>query len=393
MQSGLTPATHHDGCNWDTSDPLVEQSPLGYTAILIWVKRDWAELTKTLGLQGWQSWVSPCFVCNANQDDLHTYGDCNTSRLAWQDKQDGDYDTNCRSCEIVVVVENALQKAAILRSLTWMQGKRWKGRMLTCSPPGFPRLVADDRLEPSAELLDIGALANVRTPTQLTFWRAHRHTDTVVDCVMRRCPLFYEELGTTLSSAVVIDSLHAVYYGPLMRWVSAILWRVLHANWLGILGDAAMVRDIGLKRLSAETNQYLVDNEVPHDRRINELTSKQLGTDLGEGSSLHAGCLMKSKAAKIGTLVPFAVACLQVHSSVQHGTELLRAGMAMCRYLDLVRETDAIPTNDQCTDMLAAVLEHLHYCETAGIHFVQNTTSLFIWRRGPSRYKWGAFRK
>ena len=211
------------------------------------------------------------------------------------------------------------------------------GVVESCSvaTPPCPALEVGDRLEPSPTLPDIGKLTTAQTPCTFTFWRTHHHGKSIIDLVVHRCPLFNVALHTSPTHTVVHDSLHTLYFGPIMRWTSAALQRVLQANPWGLRGTIPARRDIGCRRLSAEMGHYFETNAIPNDRRLSELTYAMLGGAPADDDAPHPGCAMSVKAAEVGVLLDFAVSCLRVHALPANflQLDLLRAGEAMQRWL------------------------------------------------------------
>ena len=184
MQAGLAPTQMHDGSPLP-AELVSLMVGLEFTAVMLWVKGDWAELSKSLGLQGWASWIAPCFLCLSTQDELHRlYRSCNIDSLAWNTKTG--YDLACRACEIYITITTPEQKALILGALEFMQGKIWKGRLVCRRILAFPQLQEWDRLDPSTSLMDVGAFKDLVLPVVVTFWRETRQGESIVDPMLHR---------------------------------------------------------------------------------------------------------------------------------------------------------------------------------------------------------------
>eukprot|EP00959_Pyramimonas_sp_CCMP1952_P291828 6103597-Pyramimonas_sp.AAC.1 len=83
-----------------------------------------------------------------------------------------------------------------------------------------------DRLEPSDTLRDTHALEKATLPLLVTFWRPQLGDGgKVIDSVMHRCPLYSEALHASPNRTLAVDSLHTLFLGPVLRFVSAALWR------------------------------------------------------------------------------------------------------------------------------------------------------------------------
>ena len=249
-----------------------------------------------------------------------------------------------------------------------MVGKKWKGRTIKANLQidGQPLLLAGDRLEPSQQLMDVGALHVVPLPLTVVFWRVSRLEDQVTDAVHHRCPLFCEELHTDPVGTIVVDTLHTLYYGPIMRWTSAALHRIVAANPWCVRGTPAKIRDICMKRLSADAQSYFELHNIPHDRRVTDITPKMIGA-AGANSIDHKGCLMKVKAAETSILMGFALHALKTHNLNQ--PQLTAAGEALSTYLLVMHSADAVPSNTDCRLLMDHMITHLVLCEGAHVHY------------------------
>ena len=80
-------------------------------------------------------------------------------------------------------------------------------------------LRAGDQLHPSADLPDVFSFSSTPVPVTLTFWRPHVIRRICRDPVLHRNPIFARDLGTSPGNTMVVDALHTVYLGPMMRFV------------------------------------------------------------------------------------------------------------------------------------------------------------------------------
>ena len=140
-------------------------------------------------------------------------------------------------------------------------------------------------------------------------------------------------------------------------------------NPWGLRGNASAILDTAFKRLSAELTAYCVAEEVPHDRRISELTPKMVPCGNHELAN-HPGELMKVKAAELGMLLPFCCKLLRSHALPEIGTELLAAGEAIIKYLDVIRGAGSVLTRSEAQQAIDAYVEHCVLCDACGVHFV-----------------------
>ena len=373
--TGVSPSHRHDGAPWAVGDALGVVTPLR-TAVLLWIKGDWAEHNHTLGLSPWSTWANPCAFCRGIRDAIHMhYRSCSLTSLPWQDREDGDYDRNCARCEIRVVVRDAEARNSIIRDgrLAYMKGKQGKGRTLTSALPAFGLLVGD-RLEPSVTLQDVSKLESLDmdTPIELTFWRVSLAGDgTSMDAVCHRCPLFSDVLGTSPDRSLCVDTLHTVYYGPVMRWVSAALWRMALANPWGLRGTADVQKELAIRRLNANLQSWQVREKVPANRRIGELTLKMVGNSLGANNEhLHPGTNVNLKAAEMGLMLKFCVDEVQRSGRrLKFYDELLAAGQSLVTWLAIIHEAPLVMQPAQLQALMDSAVRHLVHCERCRISF------------------------
>eukprot|EP00959_Pyramimonas_sp_CCMP1952_P215284 4504615-Pyramimonas_sp.AAC.1 len=96
MSRGERPATCYDGSAWGDGDWMDVSTPLNYKIALLWIKGDWSEHARTLGLQSWASKFSPCQFCHSTTDELrHVDGVAHPDGPGWHLKQHSDYADAC----------------------------------------------------------------------------------------------------------------------------------------------------------------------------------------------------------------------------------------------------------------------------------------------------------
>ena len=125
----------------------------------------------------------------------------------------------------------------------------YRGRILTKSyePLG---LCQHDRLEPSAELRDIGRFEELDNfPVIVTFFRVERAT-----MLWHRCPLWDASIGLTPVKTPAIDLLHTFYLGPLQVWVRDAFWGLIDA-------DVFNLKE-GTEKVTAENTIALINDQL-----------------------------------------------------------------------------------------------------------------------------------
>jgi len=187
LGQGVRPSRRHDGEPWRSADPLgaAQDTALGCTGMLLWLKGDWAEASHTLGLPQVTSANAPCPFCDDAQCRLHaSYRSMSLRGVGGTPRPESYYDDCRQACEHRLTLATEQDRQLLLSALRYLKGKRWRGRTVTQSLPRF-ELLAGDRLLPSGRLQNVGDLADLSLPLDLVFWRprfdgAQRLLDTVV---------------------------------------------------------------------------------------------------------------------------------------------------------------------------------------------------------------------
>ena len=122
--------------------------------------------------KGIRSNESACLCCDATNDNMHDYDNCNLDNTGWSITTDQDWAAEVQQCDIDVVVPN--KDVLKMLSASMIFDKRpsgYRGRALN---EDFPRLnlLKGDRVEPSEFLRDTHALDEIcKFPCKLKFWR------------------------------------------------------------------------------------------------------------------------------------------------------------------------------------------------------------------------------
>jgi len=206
--------------------------------------------------------------------------------MQWQLRSNLMFEQACRKCEIRVTLLTQADRITLLRSLRWRKATKpvpIGGRIMVDDVNiGGVQVLAGDRLEPSTELPDTCALERSPVPINIILWRTHRDPQhRAIDCVSHRCPMFDPCIGTTPQDNLAVDELHCLYFGPIMRYISACMWRVVLANIWQFVGTIDQVVELATRQVSAELMSWMDDNNVPHNRRLSGITPKMLGKRMG----------------------------------------------------------------------------------------------------------------
>lgn len=234
MLQGHHPAHRHDGGEWTRIGDALRRDqadkPLGWRAVLLFIKGDWVEFSSCLGLPTWQDQLRPCLLCNAEPERMHVTTRISPDALPWRANRIGDHEAACKRCEVWVAVSDTESRDALLSKMRYDKRERGhRGRCLVGLVPEFPTLKKGDRLEPGLGLADVGDLEH-RTdfPMRLCFWRTSRES-----LARRRCPLLSPTLGTDPSTSIALDILHVVYLGVMQAWTCAAIWGLINGGTWG----------------------------------------------------------------------------------------------------------------------------------------------------------------
>ena len=231
MGKGVRPPQRWDGAEWTPSCPIGKSARdrphLSYRAALIYIKGDWSEHAHSLGLSSWSSTWAPCQFCTLIKSDLHSMYNNMPDGMQWHLRDGPSYEAACNRCEVNVTLRTPDDVNSLLDAMRWRKPVKKPptlgGRLIVANVMiNNVQLLVGDRLEPSRDLPDTAKLENSRLPTAIAFWRTRRDwKGRSTDCVTHRCPLFARCIGTTVHDNLAVDELHCLYFGPIMRYVSA----------------------------------------------------------------------------------------------------------------------------------------------------------------------------
>ena len=283
-QSMRVPELDHRGQKLECSNIFKPGEALTQS-IPVLIKGDWAEHAHTLSLSAWNSTHNPCQYCKLCKNELWTCDEFMAAKTGppWPLRRHEDYDASCSKCEIFVKLrhQRELRDLALATRFT----------RLPKSTPGFGgRLVfknitvnsvalsPGDRLVPSDDLMDVGKLTSLVLPATVVFWRARRdEKNRIMDPISNRSPFFSSRLHLSPQRSLAIDFLHTVAYGPVIRFVSAGLWRMILKNTFKVSGDIANVIDGCVNFLTAELDLWQACQKIPSSKKVSRLTVKMLG--------------------------------------------------------------------------------------------------------------------
>jgi hypothetical protein len=317
---------------------------LAARAALIQVKGDWAEYAFTFGFMTWAHKNHPCLFCFCTRDSLYQVAGLSPLGVAHALVMHRDYDHACSSCEIWVAVYTKEQHLLIIGSLFFDKRKGViGGRVLKQDIPELS-LLKQDRLEPHAGLLDIGAFEQVVIPTRVLFWRSAADT-----LARHRCPLFSQALGITVETSVEIDTLHALNLGVYGQYAQDVFWACVRADvWR--VGQRTQDERLALSvmRLKGELFQWYKDRKVEdrgvHLHELQELSAAMLG-------SWAKPKLGPLKAAEAKTTMQFAADLARTYAdAMPDGQIMSEAGLCLVRIQAAFDTQDVNMTPDSIQD-------------------------------------------
>lgn len=238
LKEARHPDRRHDGLPFSEPHRLAKAgSAMHMRCCCLYIKGDWSEFSSTLGLPTWQSGIRPCYCCNGQGTDCMVVAGNTSTALRWRPNTDDDYLEDCRRCSRRVNIATDELRDRIANRMRYdKRGAGVHGRALTARFPDLA-LEVGDRLEPSAELPDVGLFDEASTPFVALFWRVSEESIT-----RRPNPLFIFGLllglGVSAARSLAIDTLHSMHLGVLKIWGKICVWEILLSGVFGTTGAA-----------------------------------------------------------------------------------------------------------------------------------------------------------
>ena len=367
MVKGTHPSHRHDGSSWPDADPNsnLGGSPLGFKAVVLFIKGDWAEFATSMGYFSWKHHKHPCFACACtggpggnimNHDGVSALG------LPWPPKLPEHYEEACQNAEVRVTVSSHDQLQRLLGHLEYDRRPNGShGRSLAQDFAPL-RLNKGDRLEPSEYSPDVGRIEEISTfPHDLVFWRV-----SCESICKHRHPLFHPR-SMIGSDALVVDELHTLHLGVFANYVVHTLWQLIDADaWnLGSSLPPHVLSERSALCIRDELFTWYAQQKRDHPKKpLYELADFSLYV-LG-GSRDHP--VLKAKAAETGTLLNFAVdLSIKFQHKLDRATAVIGAGQALQSYMRITRGAPGQLSPGQRQGLIDAALKHLNLREAAGI--------------------------
>ena len=202
-----------------------------------------------------------------------------------------------------------------------------------------------DRLEPSEEIPNIGQSFDERTsfPVTATFWRLARETLT-----RHRNPLFCAAIGMGPITCLTIDILHGWHFGPMLAFVSYVLWQlVLSGIWGAFEGtndEALTVAVICLKNDLRVFYKHFSETSPGDDlTQVRDVTVPTLGNRQRPQA--------KFKAAETWGILLYCKYALEKYGSrIPNQSTLIEANNALIRITRIMQQGDWVLTDAEIQD-------------------------------------------
>ena len=157
LAEGVHPRRRHDGTASDSSWVDLPGAPMGFKAVVVIIKGDWAEFCGSLGFPTWGSADHPCFKCVCTRDTIYVTRGLSALATPLAAKTMDTYLGACAGAEIVIhPVPDALWRRVRVLLFYDVRLNGNRGRCLAGDIPEYG-LETGDRLEPSEWCRDIGA--------------------------------------------------------------------------------------------------------------------------------------------------------------------------------------------------------------------------------------------
>ena len=368
LASGTRSQVRHNGVAVSDGDLLREMrvsrgSGIGFRAACIYVKGDLAELSHTLGFPSVNSAVNLCPHCCCTKNDAHSgYENTTLDDDVFEQKDSATYLAAHLKCAKMLVVSTDAQRDSIFQSggFVPLGGRGFWG--LTCqSPVEHPfHILPGDRLEPCDSLQDPHEFRRTQTPFTCVLWRPSLGPDRqLLDAIAHACPIFDEDTGVSIGN-ICVDALHTLYMGPVHRFCSAVLWRILLNNpWKVRARTIDQRLLVGVARLRDDLMKWQRDN-VPHNERLRDLTLGMLGDRRGaldDLESAHPGDSLRMKGGESGVVVIWTCSVLaKFGEAIPFAAELREVGASLVDYLDSIRKYPLVLTRPQCDHLYSLML-------------------------------------
>ena len=141
--------------------------------------------------------------------------------------------------------------------------------------PEAPVLQVGDKLRPTPMFLDIAKWKQVTLPYEFIFWRTRKVGNMRVASVLQRNPIL-DFLDQSPAETMCIDTLHALYLGPIKHFIAWVLHLVLDLNPWRLRGGKEGREEQGVNMLLQGYLEHCDKTAVDVSYRLRELTPGML---------------------------------------------------------------------------------------------------------------------
>ena len=284
MLKGTRQTNRHDGKVFTVRDAwlsLLAGQPLGFQAMCLFIKADWAEWVHTLGFPAWHSANNCCPVCFADKDSMVLLEGFSPLGMPKQSKTGEHYDAACTACEVRTILQPGdVPRVRARLEFERRQGQS-RGRALQEDMPELG-LCKGDILVPTSEFPDVASLSPEEAPRECLWWRQACETLTKF-----RNPLFHKRSGVTVRN-LALDWLHVLSLGVFQVIVGHLLQRLLRKNAFRVRGTSTNLMELGLGALKSKLGDWYAVQQAAGKQytHLENLTLGNLGTESDPGLSL-----------------------------------------------------------------------------------------------------------
>jgi hypothetical protein len=360
MLTGIRAAARHDLKPFSAKEAFLSVAAgtsLGFTAMCLLVKADWAEWVHTLGFPSWNDSNSPCPLCFTDKESMHKLPGFCSRRMPKQAKTSLHYDAACSACEIrTVLAPGEVIRVRARLEFERRQGQS-KGRVLQEDLPELG-LCKGDRVVPTPEFPDIGSLSPEEAPREVKWWRQSCETITKF-----RNPLFHPRTGITLLS-LALDWLHILSLGVFQVILGHLLQRLLRRNAFRVRGTSTNLMELGLSVLKGHlgvwyTEQAKAGKQYTH---LEDLSVSSLGSESDPGLSLPGAATNGVLAFAHDVLLP------RFGDVLEAARPHFVAAVSSCvRIREAIREHERVMPDDVIERFCSDVALHISSLEKLGI--------------------------
>ena len=365
LQEGRFPTKRHDQTPFDDEQrQTLASNALGFVGLLFDILGDWKEFANSWGFPNWQAYF-PCFLCAVPKMlQLNPH-------IEVRPRKNEEYEEHCAECEIFINVPSAQVQLEIrfkLQSDSTRKGFCLQADVSTVRP----RLLKNDRLEPTMDFPDVCAIDLTKEPFKpfvLKFWRAKAPRGTIVH---HRNPILSSVLGVGYDNFAV-DVLHCKHLGVYLAWITRCLHLLfgldafetrstragdhMRGNALALKSKVHVWYPVYEKSLSRTARKAVT--------RVNHITEKMLGSEDGKK-------LVKFKAAEARHFMPFTLALIREHSDLLRTVcdfdSLEKAGVCLQQWMLIVQREPRNMSRDAIRSLVHLQKEHNIAAEASGVH-------------------------